>query len=172
MRDNVEYIHLQSGRTVCISSGVYDRYFSNFTEYQYYYFNTLIDSGLFFPQIMQFVFVLLGIFNGRTSFVEVFVGNLLAGVAWTIAWHLLKLYKILPGVCSLSCFIGNTFFRFKLNFVAIAIVSLFVIGDWKIILYFLVGSIVASIIRPLLTGALASVSYNDSAVIYASHFKS
>lgn len=172
MTNEKEFIHLPSGRNIPVSSSVYDDYFSNFTDHQYFYFSTLINSALYFPQIMQFVCVMIGICNGHVSFGDVFLCNLISGVSFTFAWFVLKLHKFIPGVCFLSSFIGGNLFRYMLHFVAIAIVSIFVIGDWKIILYCAAGGIVSGVIRPLLVGALSTVKYNDAAVIYTSRFKS
>ena len=172
MTNETEIIHLPSGRNVFVSTDIYANYYLNFTAYQDFYFNTLMNSALYFPQIMQFVCVMIGICNGYVSFGDVFLCNLVSGVVFTLAWYFLNLHKIIPGVCYLSCLIGGNIFRFKLHCVAIAIVSLFVIKDWKIILYCLAGGIVSGIIRPLLVGGLSTVKYNDSAVIYASRFKS
>lgn len=172
MSNGIETIHLLSGRNVSISEAVYDKYYCNFDENKYFYFNTLINSGLYFPQIMQFICVMVRICNGHVSLGDVFLCNLVSGVAFTFAWYFLKLHKYIPGVCFLSSLIGGNFFRFYLHFVVIAIVSLFVLGDWKIILYCLIGGIVTGIVRPLLAGVLSTVKYNDAAVIFVSRTRS
>lgn len=172
MTSETEFIHLPSGRNLCVSTDVYANYYLNFSEYQDFYFNTLINSGLYFPQIMQFICVMICICNGCISLGDVLLCNLESGVLFTLAWFFLRLHKFIPGVCYLSCLIGGNLFRYKLHFIAIAAVSLFVIGDWKVILYCLLGGIVTGIARSLLVGLLSTVKYNDAAVIYAAKSRS
>ena len=171
MVNNIEWVNLPSGRNIPVSTTVYNNHYLSFTGYQHFYFNTLINSALFFPQIMQFVFVMISICNGYVSFGDIFMCNLVSGVVWTFVWYFFKLHKYVPGICALSCFIGGNLFRYKLHFVAIAAVSFLVIENWKVILYCAIGGIVAGIIRPLLVGLLSTVKYNDSAIIYVSKFK-
>jgi uncharacterized membrane protein YraQ (UPF0718 family) len=58
-----------------------------------------------------------------------------------------------------------------LHFVAIAIVALAVMGDWKIIIFCLIGGFVTSIIKSFLFARLSTVKYNDEVAIYVSKFK-
>lgn len=167
-----ELIHLPSGRKIPVSSSVYDNYFSRFTEYQYFYFNTLMNSALYFPQIIQFIFVMICICSGIPSFGDVFICYLFWGVVPTFAWFFLKLHKFIPGICYVSCLIGGNIFRYQLHYIAIILVSLLVTEDWSVIFYCLAGGIITGIIRSLLVGLLSTVKYNDSAVIFASRFKS
>ena len=167
MSGETENIQLMSGRIVRVSTSVYDNYYSSFTENKSFYFSNIINSGLYFPQIMQFLCVIIYICNGHVSFGDVFLCNLVSGVAFTFAWYFLRLHKYIPGVCFLSCLIGGNIFRFKLHFLAIAAVSLFIMKNWLIIMYCLIGGVVTGIVRSLLVGALSNVKYNDAAVIFA-----
>ena len=108
--------------------------------------------------------------KGNTSFRDVFLCNLFNGTWFTVAWYLLKLYRI-PGINFISCFIGGNIFRYFLHFVVIAIVSLFVIGDWKVILYCLAGGFVTNIVRTFLFATFSTVKYNDGVAIYVSKFR-
>lgn len=164
-------IKLLSGCNVDLSIKVHDDCYCNFDEMKYFCFSNIINSGLYFPQIMQFVFVMICICKGNTSFKDIFLCNLFNGAFFTAAWYLLKLYRIIPGVSSISCFVGGNIFRFFLHFIAIAIVSLFVIGNWKVILYCLIGGCVAGIVRSILFATFSTVKYNDEAAIYVSQFR-
>lgn len=163
-------IKLPSGCNVDLSQDVYDECYCNFNESKYFTFNNIINSGLYFPQIMQFVFVMICICKGNTSLKDIFFCNLFNGVWFTLAWFLLRLYFI-PGINFISCFIGGNIFRFFVHFVAIAIVSLFVIEDWKVILYCLLGGIATSIVKTILFAKLSTVKYNDAVAIYVSKFR-
>ena len=164
-------VQLLSGCNVDLSVDVHDECYCNFDENQYFSFSNIINSGLYFPQIMQFVCVMICICKGNTSFKDIFLCNLFCGTGYTVAWFLLKLYKI-PGINFVSCFIGGNIFRLFLHFVVIAIVSLFVIGDWKVVLYCLIGGFVTSIVKNFLFAKLSTVKYNDEVAIYVSRFRS
>lgn len=165
-----ERIRLLSGINVELSPQVYYQCYCNFEETKYFSFSNIINSGLYFPQIMQFISVMIGICKGYTSFKDIFLCNLLSGVFYTIIWFLLRLYKI-PGINFISCFIGGNIFRYFLHFVAIAIVALAVIGDWKIIIFCLIGGFVTSLISSFLFVKFSTVKYNDEVAIYVSKFK-
>lgn len=163
-------IRLLSGCNVGLSVKVHDECYCNFDKNQYFRFSNIINSGLYFPQIMQFISVLICICNGYTSFVDVFLCNLIFGTGYTVSWYLLKLYKVIPGISLISCFIGGNIFRYFLHFVVIGIVALFVIGDWKVILYCLAGGFVTIIVRTILFAKFSTVKYNDEAAIFVSEF--
>lgn len=164
-------IKLLSGCNVDLSVRVHDECYCNFDEFKYGCFSNIINGGLYFPQIVQFIYVMTSIFKGHTSFEDIFLVNILSGVCYTLVWFWLKLYK-LPGVSFISCFIGGNIFRLFLHFIVIAVVALFVVGDWKLILYCLVGGLVTSIVKSFLFARLSTVKYNDQAAIYVSNFKS
>lgn len=163
-------IRLLSGCNVDMSEKVHDQCYSNFDENKYFSFSNIINSGLYFPQIMQFIIVLIFIFNGKTSFLELFLGNLISGTIFTIIWFKLKMYKI-PGLNFISCFIGGNIFRFFLHFIAIGIISLVILKDWKIILFCLIAGFVTTIIKSFLFANLSNVKYNDEVAVYVSNFK-
>lgn len=159
-------VRLPSNCNVDLSKSVYEECYCNFTERQFSLFNNIINSGLYFPQIVQFAYVMIGICKGNTSFKEIFLCNVLSGTIFTLCWFLGRLYTI-PGLSYLSCFIGSYIFRLFLHFIPISIVSLFVIKDWKVILYCLVCGLVTTLIKTILFSTLSTVKYNDKAAIYA-----
>ena len=169
VEENVR-IKLLSGTNVDLSEKVYDECYCNFDETKYFSFSNIINSGLYFPQIVQFIYVLIGICKGHTSFKDIFLCSLLSGCFYTILWFLAKLYKI-PGINFISCFIGSYIFKYFIHFIVITIVSLAVINDWKIIVYCLITGCVTSIIRILMFVKLSTVQYNDEVAIYVSKFK-
>lgn len=164
-------IQLLSGCNVDLSEKVHDDLYSNFDEVKYFSFSNIINSGLYYPQIMQLICVLIFIFNGKTSFLELFLCNLLSGIFFTITWFKCKLYKI-PGINFICCFIGGNIFRFFLHLLFIGVISLFVIKDWKIIIFCLIGGFITQIIRSFMFVKFSDVKYNDEAAIYVSKFKS
>lgn len=165
--EKIVTIKLLSGLNVDLSERVHDECYCNFDEIQYFSFSNIMNSSLYFPQIMQFIFVMICICNGHTSFIDVFLCNLLSGVFYTAIWFLLKLY-IIPGINFISCFIGGNIFRYFLHFIVIAIVSLAVIGDWKIIIFCLISGLITSIVKIFLSAKLSTVKYNDKVAIYVS----
>lgn len=171
MRQNeIERIKLPSGCNVDLSIKVLDECLGNFDDTKYFSFNNIINSGLYFPQIMQFICVLLFMINGNTSFIEIFLCNLISGIFFTILWFKGKLYKI-PGINYISCFIGGNIFRFFLHFIIIGLVSLFYLKDWKVIIFCLIGGFVTTLIKTFLFAKLSNVKYNDNVAIYVSKFK-
>lgn len=169
-RDEIVTIKLLSGTNVNLSQEVYEECYCNFEETKYFSFSNIINSGLYFPQIVQFIYVIIGIFKGHTSFKDIFIASLLTGVFYTFFWFWARLYKI-PGINFVCCFIGTYIFKYLLHFAVIAIVSLAVIGNWKIILYCLICGIITSLIRSFLFVKLSTVKYNDKVAIYVSKFK-
>lgn len=172
MANEIETIQLLSGCNVCMSENVYDDHFCSFDENKYFYFSNIINSGLYFPQIMQFVCVMFCICKRNTSFGDIFLCNLVSGIGYTVAWYIFKLYKFLPGVSFLSCLIGGNIFRYYLHFLAIALVSLLAIGDWKVIAYCLAGGFISGIVRPILFRIFSTVKYNDGVVKFVSRARS
>ena len=163
-------IRLLSGWNVDMSEKVHDECYCNFDEKKYCSFSNIINSGLYFPQIMQFILVLVFMFAKKTSFLELFLCNLISGIIFTIMWFKIKLYKI-PGINFISCFIGGNILRFFLHFIVIGIISLFILKDWKIILFCLIGGFVTTIVKSFLFANLSNVKYNDEVAIYVSKFR-
>lgn len=163
-------VKLLSGLNVNLSEKVHDECYCDFDEPKYLIFNNIITSGQYFPQIMQFIFVVIAIFNERTSFLDIFICNLLSGIFYTIIWFLFRFYKI-PGINSICYLIGETVFKHFLHFVAIAIVSLFVINNWKVILFCMISGIITFFIKTLLYNKFSNVKYADEVAIYVSKFK-
>ena len=170
MNGEIVRIKLLSGLNVDLSGKVYDECYLNFDDKKYFTFSNMLNSSQYFPQIMQFVSVMIGICKGYTSFKDIFLCNLLSGVFYTIIWFILKLYK-LPGINFISCFIGGNIFRYFLHFIPIAIVSLLVIDDWKVIVYCLIGGLATHIVASILCAKFSTVKYNDEVAIYVSKFK-
>lgn len=71
-------IRLLSGCNVDMSEKVHDECYCNFDETKYFSFSNIINSGLYFPQIMQFILVLVFMFAEKTSFLELFLCNLIS----------------------------------------------------------------------------------------------
>lgn len=164
-----EYIKLSSGLNIALSDKVYAECYLNFDEPKHHIFSNMISSGQYYPQIMQSIFIMVGIFKGQTSFKDVFLCSLLSCVFFTLLWFLFKLYKT-PGINSICCLFGGTVFKY-LPFLIIVIASLAIIGDWKIIIFYLISSFVTIIVWSILFAKLSNVKYNDEVAIYVSKFK-
>lgn len=158
-------VRLPSGQNVDLSENVYEQYYCSFDEKEFFNFSNAMNAEQYFPQILQFFFVMRWIFNGRTSLREILICNLAFGITYTVLWFVLKLYK-LPGLSLLSCFLGTYIFRFCLHFIAIAIIAFFVIGDLKVILYCMIGGIITQLIKSFLSATLSTAKYADEVAIY------
>lgn len=169
---NMEKVKIQllSGLNVDLSERVHDEYYCEFNERQYYCFSNMINSGQYFPQIMQFINVISCILKRHTTFSDILLCNLIFGAGYTILWHLLKLYKV-PGLSFLSCLIGKTIFRLFLHFIIIAVLAFATIGNWKILPYCLIGGFITQIVKSFLCASLGNAKYNDEVAIYASSIK-
>ena len=170
MENKTETIKLPSGRTIALSQDAYSECFLNFDEWKESIFYSIMDSGYYFPQIMQFIFAMIGICNGYTSFVEILCLNLIFGIGNMILWYLFKLFW-LPGINTICSLIGHTVFKFKLNWVAIGIVALLVANDWKVILYSAAGAAITSLVKTFLFTRLSSVRYNDKIACIVLRFR-
>lgn len=168
--DEIEKIKLPSGYNVDISVDSYDNHYCNFTESQFLSFNNFINAGLYYPQIVQYVAVIVAILNGRTSFKEILLCNLIGGIVFTLTWFWGHLYTI-PALAFVSCLIGSCFFRFFLHYIVIAVIAFFVVKDWKVLLFCAISGIITSIIKTLLSARLSTVKYHDRVVRYVSGFK-
>ena len=164
-----ERIKLLSGLNIELSKKAYAECYLDFDEPKYRIFNNIISSGQYYPQIMQSFFAIIGICKGHTSFKNIFLCILLSGVFFTTLWFLFKLYKT-PGINSICCFMGGTVFKF-LPIVVITIISLVIIGDWKIILFYLISKIITTIVWSFLFIRFSNVKYNDEVATYVSKFK-
>lgn len=168
--DEKKSIRLPSGCYVVMSVDSYDNHYCNFTDSQFLSFNNFINAGLYFPQIVQFVAVMVSILNGRTSWSDIILCNLLSGTVFMLTWFWGRLY-IIPGLAFVSCLIGGNFFRFFLHFIIIAVIAFFVVKDWKVLLFCAIGGIITTIVKTILYACLANVKYNDEVVRYVSGFK-
>ena len=133
-------------------------------------FYSMMESGHYFPQIMQFVYVMIGICRGNTSFVDILISNLVWGTGYMILWYLLKMY-MLPGINTVCSFIGGTIFKFRINWVAIIIAALFVINDWKALLYCIIAAALTSFVKVLMFTWFSNVKYNDKVAFRVSRFR-
>lgn len=167
---NITYVKLPSGTNVRMSVDAHDNHYLNFTESQYFSFSNCINGGLYFPQIMQFIFVLFALFNGCTDWWNIILCNILCGVFFTLAWFWLRLYYV-PGLALISCLIGGNIFRFFLHFVAIAIIAFFVLKNWVILLACVAGGLITTIIKTILYSVFSTAKYNDRIVKYISSFE-
>ena len=163
-------VDLPSKIYVTLSNNVYDECYCNFDEAKWISFNNFINAGLYFSQILQFITVLVVILNGKTSWSDIVFCNLMAGVGYTSVWYLLKLYKM-PGLSFICCFLGGNIFRFYIHFIPLGIISLLVIKDWKILLFCIIGGVIAQIVKTILYGLFATTKYNDEIAKYVSSFK-
>lgn len=164
-------IRLQSGLNVDLSDSVHDECYRYFDDFKYAAFSHAIDSGQYFPQIVQFAMVMGSILKGHTSFRDIFLCNMIYGAGYTLLWYWLKLYK-LPGLSFFSSLIGGSIFRLNLHFVAIAIVALLVVKDWRVILYCVACGFITQIVKSFLQANLSTVRYNDEVAVYVSKFRS
>lgn len=167
--DNIETVRLQSGCVVDMSVDVYDEQYLGFSASQDFSFNNHINAGLYFPQICQFIAVMIAICNAQTSFSEILYWNL-SGILFMLAWFWLRLHK-LPGLAFLCCLLGGNIFRFFLHFIPIACVAFFVAKDWKVLLFCVIGGVITNLIKTFLFAKLSSVSYNDEIVRYISCYR-
>ncbi len=168
--DEKAIIKLPSGCNVVMSIDSHDNHYCNFTESQFFSFNNFINAGLYYPQIMQFIAVIVAILNGRTSWIEIILCNLISGIVFMLTWFWGHLYKI-PALSFVSCLIGGNIFRFFLHFVVIAIIAFFVVKDWTVLLFCVIGGIITTIVKTILFSLLSNVKYNDEVVRYVSGFK-
>ena len=137
-------IKLPSGNNVTLSTKVYNEYLLGFNDIQFDLFNNCMNGAQYFPQIIQFIVVMYSVYMGYTSFTDVLLVSLITGGFGCILWHILKLYKI-PLLPFVSCLIGQTVFRLFLHFIAIAIVALAVVEDWKIILFCAIAGLITQV---------------------------
>ena len=168
--NDVEMVTLPSGFKVPVSTHAYDNYYCDFTETQQLTFNNYINAGSYFPQIVQFSIVLSAVLNGRTSLKDILVCSIGTGVTFMLFWFWMRCYKI-PFLGLVSSLIGGSVFRLNLHMIALAVVALFVVKDWKVLLFCVIGGVVSSLIRALLFGKLSSVKYVDGVIKYISEFK-
>ena len=170
MKEQEIKVDMPSSINVKLSQSVYDECFCNYNETKWFSFNNFMNAGLYFPQIAQFITVLITILNGKTSWSDIIICNLVAGTGYTIIWYICKLYKI-PGLSFVSCFLGGNIFRFFVHFVPLGIISLFVLNDWKILLFCVIGGVITTVVKTILYGVLATTKYNDEVARYVSKFK-
>ena len=160
-------VQLPSGCNIPLSEDVYKNFYSDFSKWEWLKFNHIINSGIYFPQIMQFILTLTLIIRNDTSFSSVLLYNLVGGIGFTIVWFLLKLYRI-PGISFISCLIGGNVFRYYIHFVIIAIVSIFIMEEWIIILFCIVGGVLTQIVKTFLFALFSNSRYNDDVVHHVS----
>ena len=163
-------VEMPSSLHVRLTKSVYEECYCNFNENQWFSFNNFMNAGLYFPQIAQFIMVLIAILNGKTSWSDIILCNLVAGAGYTLIWYVFKFYKI-PGLSFISCFLGGNIFRFFIHFIPLGIIALFVLKDWKVLLFCAIGGLITSIVKTILYGFLATTKYNDNVARYVSKFK-
>ena len=168
-RKNKISVHLPSGFNVNLSEDVHDDLYLDFTDSQYLCFNEKINAGSYFPEIAQFISVLVFILRGGNNWLDIVVCSVANGAFFSILWFWLHFYKI-PGLSTICCLIGNFLFGHFLHYIPIALISFFVSQDWKVFLFYVIGSIVASIIRSILFYCFSNTKYNNKVVRYISSF--
>lgn len=165
-----EIVNLPSGLNISISTDTYDNHFE-FTPYQLSSFDDKINAGNYFPQIMQFIAVVSVILNGKTSFREILLCNIIFGIGNMLLWFWGRFYKT-PLFSFVSCLIGRVFFKFSLHYVVIAVIAFFVVKDWKVLLFCVISGIITYILKLLLfSHFLNKTKYNDEVVRYVSGYK-
>ena len=169
-KEEIVSVKLPSGLNVQLTEEIYDKCFCDFDEMKYFSFNNFINSGLYFPQILQFLTVLFYICSGYTSFKEIILCNLIMGIGYTLLWYIFKFYKI-PGLSFISCLIGGNIFRFFLHYLVLIIVCIFYIKKWEAIIFCIFGGFITTLIKSFLVAKLSSVKYNNEVAIYVSKFK-
>ena len=163
-------VEMPSSLHVRLTKSVYDGCYCNFNEHQWFSFNNFLNAGLYFPQIAQFIAVIIAILNGKTSWSDIILCNLVIGAGYTILWYIFKFYKI-PGLSFICCFFGGNIFRFFIHFIPLGIISLFVLKDWKVLLFCVIGGIVTRLVNTIIYGFLATTKYNDGVARYVARFK-
>lgn len=164
-------VHLPSGFNVNLTEDVHDDLYLNFTELQYLAFNEKINAGSYFPEIAQFISVLVFILRGGNNWLDIVVCSVANGAFFSILWFWLHFYKI-PGLSTICCLIGNFLFGHFLHYIPIALISFFVSHDWKVFLFYVIGSVIASIVRSVLFNLFSNAKYNNKVVKYISIFLS
>jgi hypothetical protein len=168
--NKIEMVQLPSGFRVPMSVDLYDNCYCEFTESQHLSFFNFINAGSCFPQIAQFVCVLLAILNGKTGWKDIVICSIGSGIIFTLLWFWGKCYKI-PVISFMSCLIGGNIFRYHLHTIAIVAISLLVVKDWKVILFYAIGAAIAAFIRTIIFGKMSSVKHVDGVVKYVAGFK-
>ena len=163
-------VDLPSRIYVTLSDDVYEECYCNFNEIKWFSFNNFINAGLYFAQIMQFIFVLILLLKGNTSWSDIILANILFGSLYTFIWYVFKFYKI-PGLSFICCFLGGNLFRVFIHFIPLGIISIFILKDWKILLFCIIGGIISQIVKTILYGVFATTKYNDEVARYVSKFK-
>lgn len=162
-------IQLPSGFNVDMSIDSHDNYFRYFSESQFFSFSNFINAGLYFPQIMQFIVVITAILNGKTQWYDILFINLLSGIFFTLVWFIGKFYRI-PALSFLSCLLGGNIFRLFLHFIIIAVIAFFVVHDWKVFLFCIIGGAVTLIVKTTLFARLSNYKYHDEIIQYVASF--
>lgn len=163
-------VHLPSGFNVNLSEAVYEDLYLNFTEMQYLCFNEKINAGSYFPEIAQFISVLVFILRGENDWFNIACCSVVNGIFFSVLWFWIRLYKI-PGLSTISCLIGNFLFGHFLHFIPIALIALLVLHNWKVFLFYVLGSVLASIIRLFLFPCFSNVKYNNKVAKYISSLR-
>ena len=169
-KEKIVYIKLPSGLNVSLTEEKYKECYCDFDEYKYFAFNNAMNGGFYFPQIMQFIFTMYYIFNGYTGFLDILKSYLIMSCGWTIVWYLLKLYKI-PFLSLVSAIVGGNIFRFFLHYIVIAIIAIFMLNKWQIIVFCMIGGFITTIINSFFIARLSNVKYNDEIASYIHKFK-
>ena len=165
MNDETVNVQLPSGYKVPLSALIYKDFYSEFSKWEWLRFNHIINSGIYFPQIMQFILTITLIIRNDASFGSVLLYNLVGGIGFTVVWFLLKLYRI-PGISFTCCLIGGNVFRYYIHFVIIAIVSIFIMEEWIIILFCIIGGVLTQIVKTFLFALFSNSRYNDDVILH------
>lgn len=155
-----------SGLNCIMDADLYDEILSNDDEgMTYSMVETYLVAEQYFPQIIQFIIVLIFMFKGYTSFSNILIINLIVGVGLTLLWNNSHMYRI-PGLSILSVLLGNYIFRFFLHIVAIGILAFVYFHNWKILLYNVIAGFITQLIKSWFSGYKYTLKHNNDIAEY------
>lgn len=168
MNDNHSDIYRTTkGLNFIMSNDIYEKLITNDEDgLAYSIAETYIHSEQYFPQLIQFIFVLVYMLNGYHSFIQILLLNLIVGIIATLLWNKTKLYRI-PGVALLSEVLGIYIFNRFLHILAIALLSIFHFKNIWIIIYCIISGIITQIIKTLISSHKSMLKHNNDIAIYS-----
>lgn len=158
MEQNIKKWRTRSGLNFAMDEDLYYSVIEN--EQTLDRMETHIMAGEFFPQVTRFIGTLILLFNGKFDFISILLTNVCIEIVCRFLWVALPLYRI-PGFSVLLTVIGQTVFRFFLHFITIIVLSLTIFDNWKIILFYIIVSVIVLIAGSLVFGYLFSVKRNN-----------
>ena len=155
-----------SGLNYSMDVELYDKVITNDDDgMTYSMIETYIEAEQYFPQIIQFIIVLIFMFKGYTSFKDLLLINMIVGVGVTLIWNNTHLYRV-PGLALISVFLGNYVFRFFLHLVIIGVLSFTFFDDWKILIYTMITGIITQLFKSWFSGYKYTLEHNNDIAKY------